>query len=96
MKPRPANRLRMRKGRSVMHKSLEDNYGAVVVANHEALAQVLEQVCAQRHKAATNLITSLCWHARASQSCAGYSIVLRKYAVKKVKHEDIICYANLI
>lgn len=44
MKPRPTNRLRMRKGRSVMHKSLEDNYGAVVVANHEALAQVLEQV----------------------------------------------------
>lgn len=47
MKPRPANRLRMRKGRSVMHMSLEDNYGAVVVANHEALAQVLEQVCAK-------------------------------------------------
>lgn len=41
---RPANRLRMRKGRSVVHKNLEDNYGAVVVANHEALAQVLEQV----------------------------------------------------
>lgn len=34
----------MRKGRSVMHKNLEDNYGAVVVANHEALAQVLDQV----------------------------------------------------
>ena len=34
----------MRKGRSVVHKNLEDNYGAVVVANHEALAQVLEQV----------------------------------------------------
>lgn len=34
----------MRKGRSVVHKSLEDNYGAVVVANHEALAQVLDQV----------------------------------------------------
>lgn len=41
---RPANRLRMRKGRSVVHKNLEDNYGAVVVANHEALAQVLDQV----------------------------------------------------
>lgn len=38
------NRLRMRKGRSVVHKNLEDNYGAVIVANHEALAQVLEQV----------------------------------------------------
>lgn len=38
------NRLRMRKGRSVVHKNLEDNYGAVVVANHEALAQVLDQV----------------------------------------------------
>lgn len=34
----------MRKGRSVVHKNLEDNYGAVVVANHEALAQVLDQV----------------------------------------------------
>ncbi|KAJ6646522.1 hypothetical protein Bhyg_01734 [Pseudolycoriella hygida] len=40
---RPTNRLRMRKGRSVVHKNLEDNYGAVVIANHEALAQVLEQ-----------------------------------------------------
>ncbi|KAG4073102.1 hypothetical protein HA402_009521 [Bradysia odoriphaga] len=41
---RSGNRLRMRKGRSVVHKNLEDNYGAVVVANHEALAQVLEQL----------------------------------------------------
>ncbi|XP_037910726.1 uncharacterized protein LOC119651284 isoform X2 [Hermetia illucens] len=38
------NRLRMRKGRSVVHKSIEDNYNAVIVANHEALAQVLEQL----------------------------------------------------
>lgn len=38
------NRLRMRKGRSIVHKNLEDNYGAVIVANHEALVQVLEQV----------------------------------------------------
>ncbi|XP_055380870.1 serine-rich adhesin for platelets isoform X2 [Condylostylus longicornis] len=38
------NRLRMRKGRSVVHKNIEDNYSAVVVANHEALAQVLEQL----------------------------------------------------
>uniref|UniRef100_A0A1B0CIK0 Uncharacterized protein n=2 Tax=Lutzomyia longipalpis TaxID=7200 RepID=A0A1B0CIK0_LUTLO len=38
------NRLRMRKGRSVVHKNLEDNYGAVIVANHEALAQVLDQL----------------------------------------------------
>lgn len=34
----------MRKGRSVVHKTIEDNYTAVVVANHEALAQVLDQV----------------------------------------------------
>lgn len=34
----------MRKGRSVVHKTIEDNYSAVVGANHEALAQVLEQV----------------------------------------------------
>ena len=27
-----------------MHKNLEDNYGAVISANHEALAQILEQV----------------------------------------------------
>ncbi|XP_075148691.1 uncharacterized protein LOC142222435 [Haematobia irritans] len=38
------NRLRMRKGRSVVHKTIEDNYSAVVGANHEALAQVLEQL----------------------------------------------------
>ena len=38
------NRLRARKGRSVVHTNLEDNYGAVIVANHEALAQVLDQV----------------------------------------------------
>ncbi|XP_050678775.1 uncharacterized protein LOC126975037 isoform X2 [Leptidea sinapis] len=38
------SKLRVRKGRSVVHKNLEDNYGAVVIANHEALAQVLEQV----------------------------------------------------
>lgn len=37
-------KLRSRKGRSIVHKNLEDNYGAVVVANHEALAQVLENV----------------------------------------------------
>jgi len=37
------SKLRSRKGRSVVHKNLEDNYGAVIVANHEALAQVLEQ-----------------------------------------------------
>lgn len=36
--------MRMRKGRSVVHKTIEDNYTAVVVANHEALAQVLDQV----------------------------------------------------
>lgn len=28
----------------MVHKNLEDNYGAVIVANHEALAQVLDQV----------------------------------------------------
>jgi hypothetical protein len=32
------------RGRSVVHKNLEDNYGAVISANHEALAQLLEQV----------------------------------------------------
>ena len=40
----------MRKGRSVVHKNLEDNYGAVIVANHEALAQVLEQVSFAHNK----------------------------------------------
>ena len=35
----------MRKGRSIVHKNLEDNYGAVITANHEAIAQILEQVC---------------------------------------------------
>ncbi|XP_030764574.1 uncharacterized protein LOC115888854 [Sitophilus oryzae] len=38
------HKLRSRKGRSIVHKNLEDNYGAVIVANHEALAQVLENI----------------------------------------------------
>ena len=38
------SRLSMRKGRSIVHKNLEDNYGAVITANHEAIAQILEQV----------------------------------------------------
>ncbi|XP_033190919.2 uncharacterized protein LOC117157194 isoform X2 [Bombus vancouverensis nearcticus] len=38
------SRLRQRRGRSIVHRSLEDNYGAVVVANHEALAQFLDQL----------------------------------------------------
>lgn len=44
MAPKTTNKLRVRKGRSVVHRNLEDNYGAVIIANHEALAQVLEQV----------------------------------------------------
>ena len=38
---RRVSRLTMRRGRSVVHKNLEDNYGAVIEvisANHEALA----------------------------------------------------------
>merc|ERR1719382_1975891 len=42
------SRLSMRKGRSIVHKNLEDNYGAVITANHEAIAQILEQVCQNR------------------------------------------------
>ncbi|XP_071051540.1 putative uncharacterized protein DDB_G0277255 isoform X1 [Onthophagus taurus] len=38
------HKLRSKKGRSIVHKNLEDNYGAVIVANHEALAQVLENI----------------------------------------------------
>ena len=38
------SRLSVRNGRSIVHKNLEDNYGAVISANHEALAQILEQV----------------------------------------------------
>lgn len=43
------HKLRSRKGRSIVHKSLEDNYGAVIVANHEALAQVLENVSFEKY-----------------------------------------------
>lgn len=43
------HKLRSRKGRSIVHKNLEDNYGAVVVANHEALAQVLENIQQMNH-----------------------------------------------
>ncbi|KAJ1525900.1 hypothetical protein ONE63_009089 [Megalurothrips usitatus] len=35
---------RVRKGRCVVHKSMEENYDAVVGANLEALAQLLEQI----------------------------------------------------
>lgn len=42
------SRLSVRKGRSVVHKNLEDNYGAVISANHEALAQILEQTSQQQ------------------------------------------------
>ncbi|KAJ9579553.1 hypothetical protein L9F63_004738 [Diploptera punctata] len=42
--PWKTSKLRLRKGRSVVHRSLEDNYGAVIVANHEALTQILDQV----------------------------------------------------
>ena len=38
------NIIENNRGRSVVHKNLEDNYGAVISANHEALAQLLEQV----------------------------------------------------
>lgn len=51
------SRLRMRKGRSVVHTNLEDNYSAVIVANHEALAQVLDQVRLSKNpKSCTELI----------------------------------------
>ncbi|XP_044263078.1 uncharacterized protein LOC123010332 isoform X1 [Tribolium madens] len=43
------HKLRSRKGRSIVHKNLEDNYGAVIVANHEALAQVLENIQQTTH-----------------------------------------------
>ena len=41
---RDLNIAQNNRGRSVVHKNLEDNYGAVISANHEALAQLLEQV----------------------------------------------------
>lgn len=47
--PNKTHKLRSRKGRSIVHKNLEDNYGAVVVANHEALVQVLENVSCSKH-----------------------------------------------
>ena len=43
-----------------MHKNMEDNYGAVISANHEALAQILEQVkmqkCQQQQKSPQTLV----------------------------------------
>ena len=41
---RDLNIVQNNRGKSVVHKNLEDNYGAVISANHEALAQLLEQV----------------------------------------------------
>lgn len=37
-------KIRQGRNRCVVYRSLEDNYGAVVVANHESLAQMLERV----------------------------------------------------
>ncbi|KAK9737181.1 hypothetical protein QE152_g10884 [Popillia japonica] len=60
------HKLRSRKGRSIVHKNLEDNYGAVVVANHEALAQVLENI--QQNSAIQPALrglktaSNLCWN----------------------------------
>ena len=54
------SRLSVRNGRSVVHKNLEDNYGAVISANHEALAQILEQV-----KKTVNLLSR-----KTGQTCA--------------------------
>lgn len=42
--PPPSTTHPNKNHRSVVHKNLEDNYGAVISANHEALAQILEQV----------------------------------------------------
>ncbi|XP_015113451.1 uncharacterized protein LOC107038709 isoform X2 [Diachasma alloeum] len=43
------NRVRQRRNRTVVHRSLEDNYGAVVIANHESLAQLLERLSQVDH-----------------------------------------------
>lgn len=53
------HKLRARKGRSIVHKNLEDNYGAVVVANHEALAQVLENVQQTNNNHIPNVLRGL-------------------------------------
>ncbi|XP_044009034.1 uncharacterized protein LOC122852949 isoform X2 [Aphidius gifuensis] len=37
-------KIRQGRNRCVVYRSLEDNYGAVVVANHESLAQMLERL----------------------------------------------------
>ncbi|XP_011296876.1 uncharacterized protein [Fopius arisanus] len=42
-------RVRQRRTRTVVHRSLEDNYGAVVIANHESLAQLLERLSQVDH-----------------------------------------------
>ena len=57
------SRLSVRNGRSVVHKNLEDNYGAVISANHEALAQILEQVSSyDMWSAAGQIIVQACMH----------------------------------
>ncbi|XP_030022883.2 uncharacterized protein LOC115442064 isoform X2 [Manduca sexta] len=70
------NKLRVRKGRSVVHRNLEDNYGAVVIANHEALAQVLEQVqqsaAMQPSLRGLKACTNLRWNDFSIQSPKGF------------------------
>ncbi|CAG5077726.1 Protein of unknown function [Cotesia congregata] len=36
--------LRQRRGRNIFHRNLEDNYNALVIANHESLAQLFQQL----------------------------------------------------
>ena len=44
VQPRTCNKLKSNKGRSIIHRSFDDNYGAIVVANHEALVNALDNV----------------------------------------------------
>ncbi|GAB6020695.1 hypothetical protein CHUAL_003364 [Chamberlinius hualienensis] len=46
---RKSCRLSLRKIKTVVHKNLEDNYGAVIAANHQTLTQIMEQVSMTNH-----------------------------------------------
>ncbi|CAH2982415.1 unnamed protein product [Chilo suppressalis] len=84
------NKLRVRKGRSVVHRNLEDNYGAVVIANHEALAQVLEQVqqsaTMQPSLRGLKACTNLRWNDFSIQSSHKHNLVK---AGKRIFHQAI-------
>ncbi|XP_008557538.2 probable serine/threonine-protein kinase ndrD isoform X1 [Microplitis demolitor] len=48
--------LRQRRGRNIFHRNLEDNYNALVIANHESLAQLFQQLVQENQLSSVSCI----------------------------------------